>query len=109
MTKKRILQRNNAEWVGILSQRNILIDLSDDIMQLDMSGKATQKADSKRISIKLIDQLFSDNNKEENWKDIYDDKSSKYSENDNLTNQFINFDASKNEPNNNGPDEPKNN
>ncbi|CAG8486953.1 16367_t:CDS:2 [Gigaspora margarita] len=57
-------------------------------------GKAIQKADNWHISVELIDQLFSDNNIEDNWEDINDDRLSEHSADDDLIDQFINFDAS---------------
>ncbi|KAF0432021.1 hypothetical protein F8M41_005342 [Gigaspora margarita] len=47
-------------------------------------GKATQKADNWHIPVELIDQLFSDDNIEDNWEDINDDRSSKHSADDDL-------------------------
>ncbi|KAF0528109.1 hypothetical protein F8M41_013261 [Gigaspora margarita] len=77
--------------------------------------KATQNAGSGHIQTELIDQLFSDNDNEDNsdnkdnWKDINNNKTSEYSTDDDLTDEFISFDAPNGGSYNDNSDEPINN
>ncbi|CAG8782062.1 30234_t:CDS:2, partial [Gigaspora margarita] len=116
MDKQKTLAKNNANQIV---QESIPTGLSFDLMQLDMSDSEPNNEPDNKIDQGIclnfllaknpkdkVTQNADNSDNEDNWEDINNDKTSEYGTDDDLTDEFISFDAPNGGSYNNNSDEP---